>query len=885
MAHALFLACYKWLATTGTGKIFCCCLLAALSYLCLPALPAFAHTTEPASGPSIHLDFGFDATYRAGEWTPATISIDNFDANFQGKLTVNIYTGPPRSIYIAQIAPWSYEKSVNLPKGSHQQIVVYVPFAFSNYVPRGVIASLFDTHGHMVATQISPNAYEVPQNDLLIGLLASPDKTFTVFNGMTLPNQTSSPTTASLDPKTFPVSSSALEAFDFIILDSFSSSTLNKQQLVALQAWVNQGGMLIEVGGAQGQQTIGSLPASLQPVTITGTTTFSPQTSLLPTDTTTLHTPGKLAAHPPVTASMAVIHDQEVFSTPHTLLTVNGIPAIVEAHQGQGSIYYLAFDPEDPALFNWPGHAMLWQSLFFHALGERFLIPSSVQGYDSGPGQLLKHGGILSMIEPHALPGPWILVILLLSYMIVIGPVRFWIVKHYHIARWWNWRIFLSSTIIFSLLSYGLASYLQGSSLINNSVTLIQLNQGGNYAHLTSYMGLFVPQQNDLTLNFPANTLAQPLSSQFLNQAAVPYVQDDPPATINEDAAASSLSLHDLNNWTFHPIVSQQDYALGNKGLQTSLSLQNTTITGNITNNLSTTMSDVYLLFPQGLARIGTLPAGMTHHISVPLPAHPITNQALAAQIAIQGGLPGNYFPYQYNQRPQTVFQQHMALLSALSGQGFSFPPCNNSCATEAVITKNAVYPLGSVRASAIGKTAHDPLLLPGATATLIGWTNQPLASTNTATLNGTVPAGEQENFVQMPINITMENTNDISANFIAGHVIDVQSYDAQFVQPDTYLLYTGNITFELTAPRTSSRPGNLTLTLPTLPGNTPQGRLYNWHTHSWDQIQFTNGTYQTNNAIAYLNSDGDALLQVSSKNKKPVYFMSPSMHLFVLES
>ena len=84
-----------------------------------------------------------------------------------------------------------------------------------------------------------------------------------------------------------------------IVVDNFATRTLSNRQVVALQTWVNRGGVLIEVGGANWEKTLAPLPKTLVPVTVQGTTLLAPQTHLLPVS-------GPVStAYPPPVATLA----------------------------------------------------------------------------------------------------------------------------------------------------------------------------------------------------------------------------------------------------------------------------------------------------------------------------------------------------------------------------------------------------------------------------------------------------------------------------------------------------------------------------------------------------------------------------------------------------
>src|SRR5205085_7484120 len=120
----------------------------------------------------------------------------------------------------------------------------------------------------------------------------------------------------------------------------------------------------------------------------------------------------------------------------------------VQARHGQGSIFYLAFDPTVEPIVGWAGAGALWKGILLRALGDQLLPPNNE------PGQVVPSGmnNLLQALLPNTFFSPWLLLVLLLSYLLIIGPVRLLIVRQFK-QRNWSWRIVLSSMVVFSLLS------------------------------------------------------------------------------------------------------------------------------------------------------------------------------------------------------------------------------------------------------------------------------------------------------------------------------------------------------------------------------------------------------------------------------------------------
>ncbi|MBO0796138.1 MAG: hypothetical protein J2P36_35045, partial [Ktedonobacteraceae bacterium] len=323
--------------------------------------------------------------------------------------------------------------------------------------------------------------------------------------------------------------------------------------------------------------------------------------------------------------------------------------------------------------------------------------------------------------------------------------------------------------------------------------------------------------------------------------------------------------------------------------LVTHLVLHDTTIEGTITNKLNTALNDVYVLLPHQFAHIARLDAGQTQQVKISLADQP-QNGALADAIARQGGLTTPYFPYSKSQQPQNDFQRHAALLSALNGSGFTFQPCQPSCNTHAITDtpRSIIFTTGGNVPHDSTNNDDDPLLIPDAMATLIGWADQPL--TDEATINGSHPAGRHESFIQAPLTIDLSQTTQVPAGLLSSRVVDIQGYDAQVILSGLYSLSTASVTFEMQAPGSLPASSYL-ITQPDLAlqpdaqGHAPSGApshlrasLYNWHTGSWDPLSFKQpgGGALVTDATSHTGPGGRLLVQISSPDHTPVYFSKP---------
>jgi hypothetical protein len=848
-------------------------------------IPTTAYAAAPApstGGLTLSVDAaGLDSTGRPGGWTPVQVTVSNQGNDFRGTLVAQIYYSISRATVVV---PQRFERAIAVPHGQQQRVMLFLPFATAPTTIHGVQVELLDNQGQVVATQ-DQRLYVAQPADVFIGMLTGQSSGFGPLTNAVLPNQSNAIVTASLHATTMPTSSIILANFDVIVLADFDTRTLSRAQFAALRTWVNRGGVLIEVGGPDWQRTLLPLQADLLPVDVHGTGSLPAKTPLLPSVP-----PGSTTEQPPFSlpVSIATPHTQETAVVGETVLMAGTTPVLVRQPLGQGAICYLAVDPLSEPLLSWSGTSALWGRLLLRLLGDSLLLSNADPHYLSGPGDLFTRSGILSMLIPDITVTPWLLAVLLTCYALILGPGRLWFVRRYRRPRW-SWRIILASIVCFSLLSYGIAFYQHGAALVDDSVSLVRLGQGGNTAAITTYLGVFDPNPGDVQLHVPDATqssLLQPVSGTLEGNL---LAYDDRFATIEYRGDGTDALLQNLSPWSFHAFVLERDRQL-HGGLLPQLMLRNGRVVGTISNTLETRLSDVYLLFPNGIVALGHLAAGETRRVDAAIQQRTAQDSTLAAQIARSKGLAPGYFPYAHNGQPHKDTQRHVALLSALSGVGSSFAPCEGSCIGQSIlhdgnlITQRPGFTGGALSSS------NDSLLLTNAPATLIAWADQPLDGSESITINGAQPHGFHDNLIQMPLNISVAAPVRLAPGIITGQITAVQGYGIEAALPDTYTISANSsMTLEFAFPASIvAQIKQLTFTVPQalypsiLASNSGSGpssgdknvqvvqvQLYNWLTGTWDTLSLTKQTFVITNRSAYIGPGNRVLLQVI--DQKPI--------------
>ncbi len=871
----------------------------------------FAQPARHASdGPTIRAaHVGFQGQYQDGNWVPVQVSLSNNGPDFNGKVSVSLGL-----LQNGGSGNSTYQSAISLPSGSQKQTTLYIPLSLDTTGNLNTLTvNLLDSDGKTVATTRIPLS-TINASDINVGILSRQQNGFSPLNGVTSQLKALSPNTSlqttMLDATSFPVSTAALKNFTMLILDNFTTSTLNTNQLTALESWVQQGGTFIVVGGPEWQQTLTPLPADLLPVSITGTETLPAGTRLLP-----IGGPGNNPAESgqntdavpaPVDVSVAT-------ARPGTkvLLSANNTPVFVEATPGLGTVEYLAFDPTLTPLFGWPSTTLLWEGLILRSDADQILNNNALAAGNGGlqtniappAGDLTQ---LLQGFIPNTSPAIWLILLLLLGYVLILGPIRFILVRRLK-KRDWSWRIVLSSILVFTLLSYGLALIQKGTSVVGSSISIVQLSSATNnssLAHVTNYIGVFVPNQGDFRVHMP--------DAQLVQAADTNYSGTGTRTTITSQENGTDVTLQGVNTWTMRSIITQKDQRTPG-GLTAQLALNNTTITGTVTNHLPYALDDAYLLFENDYLALGHLASGQSHTVNMTLTnslanANASTNPpaSLASQIAADHHTSAApYNPYGNSQQLTDSVSRRMALLTSLSNGGYCGP--NAACPT------NMRYWRTTIGGTYLSQTMlHDPLLLPGAAATLIGWADTSQSDASKVTINDTTGIGIQETLVQAPLDMTYASGPiRIFSDQVNGRLIDVHpsatsantnaSNNFQAPTTDMYSMTTGSMTFAYTLP-TLPRLQSSTLTLTDSGINAKfisttgqsydishtHAAVYNWQTGKWDSQTFQPGTQNGTFVLSlsdtqpYIGPDGRLLLHLAcdDNSASPTVFSKPALQL-----
>jgi hypothetical protein len=887
------------------------CLSMLFAFLLFPLNASASSSVSSANKPTFQVNAGFNSRYRDSNWVPVQVSLRNDGADFNGFISISV---PAPSVSITRSSPTlTYQQAITLPTSAQKQVTLNVPISLGDQgSTQAITVNLLDANDQKVSSETT-TLRSIGPSDIFVGILSDQTTGFAPLNTVPLADPTASVLVEPLNASSMPTMAEVLKNFDLIILDDFTTSNLSKDQLTTLQNWVNWGGSLIVVGGPTWRRSLSPLPADLLPVSLTGTKTLSTKASLLPVGGPTKGGPVPHLTSDPVLG--AVIASTALPSAHSTVaLASDTTPLLVQKKQGLGMVCYLAFDPTLNPVLTWSGIGALWQGLLLRTLGDQ-LLTSGTNIAQSGTSMLTSDdssGGFRGLLQsslPNMLPPTWLILALLLGYVAVLGPVRLVLVRFLK-QRDWSWRITLSAIVIFSALGYTLALQQKGTSIVSSSISILQLGQPdahGTPAHATTYVGVYLPSQGNFQVNIPGSNLVQTYTESSSAQGL--------PATIVSAENGTSVKLQGTNTWSLRTLVTKQDRHVSGSIIPHLTFYSNNLLRGTVTNSLPYALNNAYLLISNHFQALGNMAAGETRAVSLtvenlPSSTNNLIQTSLADQIAASNNLQVPFIAYYNNTQRLSTLQRHMAQIAILSGENAyeycGSIPCFQSAqpfATSNGVLVNSSSTLISGSGPSTQVSGRDPLLMPDAPATLIGWIAPTLHSATTVDVAGSRIAGAQETFLQAPLAVDFSDpanqTVTVPSDMITGQLIDAQSQSAQTQSPGIYTLNTGSMTFEFALPEgLQVQTGNITLTESSTltQGGLPLGQgttsitdvnhmrifLYNWQKHVWERFAFTQFSLSINNAQAYIDNNGRIVMQFAnpSASQGTAVFNKPSLQM-----
>lgn len=445
---------------------------------------------------------GFGGRFRENHWLPILVRVNNTGEDLVGQIVVRPETS-------GDVVSSTYSTPLDLPANSLKEVFLYI--LVESYTQQ-VQVEVLDSDGFIVAREAVRLGVVLPQDQLYV-YVTRPESDALSFVDVHVGG--SDAAQARWTTGHIPSNATALRAVDMMFFSDVDTDALTLPQRQAIIDWVASGGHLIVTGGPNWASTAAGL-GDVLPIAPSGTVNVDNVQSLA-----LLTGDRETSLSGTVTVTTGTVQaDSEIFAE-----TEDGTPLIIRHQYGGGVVDYLAIDPVLEPMRSWGNHADLW----FELVSSRPPQPSWRTGFWQWD---VANDAISILPGIDLLPEVLALLVFLLGYVLIIGPINFGVLNLLK-RRELAWFTIPLSIIIFTVLAWTVGFNLRGTEVQLSRLSVVESWPTTNRAHVSQLIGMLSPRRGTYTINLNANRFMRAVprrtgGSVFGNTSAnIPIQQGD----------------------------------------------------------------------------------------------------------------------------------------------------------------------------------------------------------------------------------------------------------------------------------------------------------------------------------------------------------------------
>lgn len=783
------------------------------------ALPAAGVTGLAATPISLSVKVGYQGIYKTQEWMPVSIDIANSGPELQGTIQLeSVFSSQP-----GLPSPAIYEMPLSLAAGASKHLRSY---AMVNPSAGLTLTVRVLQNGRQVASQTTTGG---TNTGALIGVLSDDPVALDEFAAVH-PGGISAHV-AHLQSQDFADSAIVLRAFDLIAIDDYATDTLTSAQKSALRDFVTNGGSLLLGTGASWRKTLAGIPSDLQPLAPTGTATIVP--AALGTSSGV-----EVATGTPTRARVWLAQGSQ--------------PLLLESRLGAGLVTLATFDWNQTAVASAAENKSLLRQVLVRDLSAATGQQAGPIGFGGGfstafgtPGTSISErsnalSGVLGDLPALDLPSLQLTGLLVLIYVLLVGPVNFFVLGRMR-RRELSWVTIPLIAVVVAGGAYGIGVGTKGRSVQSNQVAIVHVTPGSERAYQETYTGIMAPTRGDYQVNVSgAPVFISPLSANGNFGSSSSSTLIDPSTN---GVTLQGITAFSLRGFATESLASAPQ-------LIAHLQLSGGKLTGRVENHSTITFDDALVVAGDSYQKLGPLAPGA----------------ALNIQLAV---------------KPSNPFGGPPIYTRIYSNSTYGPPPSNPTDADREGQARTQVLSLlqTGLGYKGIGSPSIQPLL--------VAWSHRSLQG---ITVNGSQPRGKAETAVAVSLPIEQLGAGPLPAGAVTGRIVDVTGEAQSAGPPGVFTLQNGSVTYEFqpvlasgahlgSASLNSSNPFGPKIMPPVAGGTavtTAQADVWDWSRNTWTSV-----AYQDNGVTAIpdsaMDSSGSVRLRISGSSAS---FMSGGISL-----
>ena len=556
--------------------------------------------------------------------TPTIVKITvSCTEDFTG--SIRLIPNTDTSSYLTKVA---YEQDISLAAGEEKTFTFY-PSAIGD---NGKIKiSIYNSNGKEVYAETDQATFMYSYSNLVIGVLSDDFAALSYMKGIYVATDAVWGYTKlmELNESNFPEKSSVLAMFNVIVIDNYDTAKLSEEQYEALKEWVQAGGILILGLGANYQNVLHVFEDDFLTGTFGSLESSEVTWGYLPTIDVTSDSDVQSYT---VTYSRAGVLVGEEYTQSVTLDDVDCLDFSLDGgtalsvfadegvasykSEGAGTVVLVGYDLAMEPITSFSQKEEMVYALLMAAGNSDFS-----EAFVTTNNYCEDAESLASASDNTKRPNVRVLLVILVIYVIVVGPVLYLILKAIG-KREKIWLAIPGTALVFTLVIFLFTLSYQIGGPIVNTFSIVELD--GEVQNETVYTSVTCPSASEYELLLSEDyTNLQYDSYDYDYDSLLWYFDIDTDSSKEYD-----FLLKETNEGL--KVVLENDTVFNETAFAVNRTAENTTgsldvditaytvgFEGTVTNNTAYDMDEVIVFFEDYYCRVGALAAGETATISI----------------------------------------------------------------------------------------------------------------------------------------------------------------------------------------------------------------------------------------------------------------------------
>ena len=517
------------------------------------------------------IEIGFEGHCKFGYWLPIYVLFNAQNSYFSGHLSISY----SQSEYLIPIS-----LTPNAQKSIRTQI-------FTNVRDVNQIVTL-----QLIPEQDGSSPIFLERKNLtcvanrILGVITDTPTAFTMLNSLLPVDSTD---VVILSYANLPENVLGFQNLDALFIANTDTSNLSLDQYNAIKLWINQGGHLILGGGTNWQSTLFGFEEIL-PLKINSSRTLNILS-------------GFSSFGDALDLLDIILVEGTLQEESRILLNDDEHPLVVQRKLGAGTVSLINFDPNISS-FRKSENALLFYDYLLGSTSDSYDFVS-IKDWNSAI-------QTVSLFQNQSLPSAWLVLIILILFILIIGPANFYILNNLKKPEW-VWFTLPTLTLFMTAVVITLGWQFRGTKPQINQMAVVHQWAGSEQAYASGLVGIFSPRRDNFQVRFEAGFSPYPFAPH--NYFNTPnnewdFIQSNSFSAETLINTSEIMPLGILGN--VQPISIRSD-------LNLNLESETAMLSGQIWNESTIDLRNVILFFPGGFEHIGDLPANKSILIEIPM--------------------------------------------------------------------------------------------------------------------------------------------------------------------------------------------------------------------------------------------------------------------------